>query len=179
MDVGAAALLDNAVARLRSASTLAEVQDIARGTARQVVAADGATVVLLDGDQCYYLDEDSMSPLWKGQRFPVDKCISGWAMVNRQTLVVPDIRVDPRIPQRAYRPTFVRSLIMTPVRRESPLGAIGVYWARRHRATTEEVTALETLSEAVGKSFDQLLEVTHAEAVGSSVSAHPAEGDDE
>ncbi|HEX8869521.1 MAG TPA: hypothetical protein VF821_27915, partial [Lentzea sp.] len=56
--------------RLAAAATLEEVQRIVRTTARSSLAAHGATLVLLDGDLCYYADEDSMSPLWKGQRFP-------------------------------------------------------------------------------------------------------------
>ena len=35
-------------------------------------------------NHCYYADEDAISPLWKGQRFPMSACISGWAMLNRQ-----------------------------------------------------------------------------------------------
>ncbi len=33
-------------------------------------------------------------------------------MLNNQTAAVPDIYVDKRIPYDAYRPTFVRSLII-------------------------------------------------------------------
>ncbi|BBY65102.1 hypothetical protein [Mycolicibacterium helvum] len=35
--------------------------------ARRLSDAHGATVVLLDHALCHYADEDSMSPLWKGQ----------------------------------------------------------------------------------------------------------------
>src|SRR3712207_7329692 len=46
---------------------------------------------------------DSMSPLWKGQRFPAAACISGWAIIHRETVSIADIRTDERIPQEAYR----------------------------------------------------------------------------
>jgi hypothetical protein len=51
-------------------------------------------------------------------------------MLNGQTVVIPDIYLDDRIPHDAYRPTFVKSLVMTPVRMEDPIAAIGAYWAR-------------------------------------------------
>jgi GAF domain-containing protein len=144
--------------RLAEAATLEEVQRIVRTTARSSLAAHGATLVLLDGDLCYYADEDSMSPLWKGQRFPAANCISGWAMLNRQTVAIRDIRFDARIPQEAYRPTFVRSLLMAPILRPEPLGAIGCYWAVPHTATAEETEKLESLAVAAGDALERFPE---------------------
>jgi GAF domain-containing protein len=142
--------VDWAVQMLDESERIEAIQRILRQSVRASVHADGATVVLLDNDKCYYVDEDAMSPLWKGQRFPVSACISGWAMLHRQTVVVPDITIDDRIPQSAYRPTFVRSLVMVPMRVADPLGAIGVYWAGRHRASASEVETLEHIAEAAG-----------------------------
>lgn len=144
--------------RLAEAATLEEVQRIVRTTARSSLAAHGATLVLLDGDLCYYADEDSMSPLWKGQRFPAVNCISGWAMLNRQTVAIRDIRFDSRIPQEAYRPTFVRSLLMVPILRPEPIGAIGCYWAVQHTATPEETATLEALADAAGNALERFPE---------------------
>lgn len=144
--------------RLVEAATLEEVQRIVRTTARSLLAAHGATLVLLDGDLCYYADEDSMSPLWKGQRFPAATCISGWAMLNRQTVAIRDIRFDARIPQEAYRPTFVRSLVMAPILRPEPLGAIGCYWAVPHTASSDETAALESLASVAGEALERFPE---------------------
>lgn len=144
--------------RLAEAATLEEVQRIVRTTARSSLAAHGATLVLLDGDLCYYADEDSMSPLWKGQRFPAVNCISGWAMMHHQTVAIRDIRFDSRIPQEAYRPTFVRSLLMVPVLRPDPIGAIGCYWAIPHAATAEETSTLEALAAAAGDALERFPE---------------------
>ncbi|HEX7307298.1 GAF domain-containing protein [Lentzea sp.] len=144
--------------RLTGAATLEEVQRIVRTTARSSLAAHGATLVLLDGDLCYYADEDSMSPLWKGQRFPAVNCISGWAMMNRQSVAIRDIRFDSRIPQEAYRPTFVRSLLVTPILRPEPVGAIGCYWAVPHSATPAETEALESLALVAGEALERFPE---------------------
>lgn len=153
-------VLQQATAALRRANTLEQVQDVVRTSARQLVEADGATLVLLEGDKCYYADEDAISPLWKGERFPVEQCISGWAMTHRQATVVPDIRLDDRISQSAYAPTFVRSLVMVPIDDESPIGAIGVYWARVRRATDGEVTRLIRLATVTSEALHRVCPIT-------------------
>ena len=73
------------------------------------MGADGLTVVLREGDQVYYAEEDAIGPLWKGQRFAIESCVSGWAMVHRQAVAIADIYADARVPLDAYRPTFVKS----------------------------------------------------------------------
>jgi GAF domain-containing protein len=150
-------MLRDVVAALSRAQSLTVVQHLVRSNARALSDAHGATVVLRDGDRCFYADEDAISPLWKGQRFPITECISGWAMLSRLPAVIPDIRVDDRIPQDAYRPTFVRSLAMIPVRAADPLGAVGVYWSVARRATDEQLAHLSTLAEATGAALERLL----------------------
>lgn len=68
--------LVTAVRELSLVRTLPAVQEIVRTAAREIAGADGATFVLRDGDRCHYADEDAISPLWKGQRFPMRACIS-------------------------------------------------------------------------------------------------------
>jgi GAF domain-containing protein len=138
---------DGYPAALAAAASLAEIGEIVRTSARAVTAADGATFVLRDGDLCFYADEDAVAPLWKGQRFPMAECISGWAMLHRVSVEVPDIEQDDRIPLSSYRPTFVRSLIMTPIGRDRPVGAIGAYWSRRGPQDPGRRVALEALAE--------------------------------
>jgi two-component system CheB/CheR fusion protein len=120
---------------------------IVRNAARDLTGADGATFVLRDGDFCYYAEENAISPLWKGQRFPIETCISGWAMLNAEPAVIEDIYQDSRIPHAIYKPTFVKSLVMVPIRKEDPIGAIGNYWAKKHVPTAEEVSILQALAD--------------------------------
>jgi light-regulated signal transduction histidine kinase (bacteriophytochrome) len=75
-------------------------------------------------------------------------CISGWAMLNRQPVLIEDIFADDRIPHDAYRPTFVKSLVMVPIRRVEPIGAIGTYWARHRTPSAEEVSLLQALADS-------------------------------
>jgi hypothetical protein len=135
------------IQRLSQARDVATVQDIVRRAARRLTGADGATFVLCDVDRCHYVDEDAISPLWKGQKFPMSACVSGWAMNNNQTVVIDDVFADPRVPHDAYRATFVKSMVMVPVRGGSdPIGAIGTYWATHRKPTDEEVRLLEALA---------------------------------
>lgn len=152
----AQARLVTAVQELSLARTVPAIQHIVRTAAREIAHADGATFVLRAGDQCHYVDEDAISPLWKGQRFPLSACISGWAMLHKQHAIVPDIYADPRVPADAYRPTFVKSLVMVPIRSQSPLGAIGAYWARPHTASDEEVALLQALANTTAVAFENV-----------------------
>ncbi len=148
--------LIRAVQELSMARSLDAVAEIVRHAARELVGADGATFVLRDGEQCFYKDEDAISPLWKGQRFPLQACISGWAMLNRQAAVIEDIYLDGRIPHAAYRPTFVKSLVMVPIRTLDPIGAIGTYWASQHRATAGQVEMLQALADATSVALENV-----------------------
>ncbi len=142
------------VQRLSQARTLEAIQAIVRRAARELTHADGATFVMRDVNLCYYADEDAISPLWKGQRFPMSACISGWAMLNRQATIIEDIYADSRIPHDAYRPTFVKSLVMMPIRTVDPIGAIGAYWATQHKATAEEVNLLQALADSTSVAME-------------------------
>lgn len=150
----AADLLIGAMRDLSGARTRNAVADIVKAVARALVGADGATFVLRDGRQCFYLDEDAITPLWKGQRFPMEACVSGWVMDHAEQVVMPDIYVDPRVPHAAYRPTFVKSLVMTPVRRIDPVAAIGIYWADHHQATPEECELLQNLADTTAVALE-------------------------
>lgn len=163
MTTGTPSPVEWAIQLLSEATTVGEVQIAVRTSARAGVNAQGATVVRLEGDECYYLDEDAMSPLWKGQRFPATTCISGWAMIHDQTVAIPDIRVDNRVPVKAYRPTFVLSLLVAPIRAGGrPIGAIGAYWAHKHEATDAEVATLERLASAAGHALERILRAANA-----------------
>lgn len=141
---------------LSLARDLATVMDIVRRAARRLTGADGATFVLRDNGKCFYAEEDAISPLWKGQRFPMSACISGWVMINRQSVMIEDIYEDSRIPSDAYRPTFVRSLAMVPIRTLDPIGAIGNYWATPYLATPEQIKVLQMLADTTAVALENI-----------------------
>lgn len=150
--------------RLTSARSLAEIEEIVGPLARGLIGGDGATLVMRDGDMAFYVNEDAIGPLWKGRRFPLRTCISGIAMLQHESIAIPDIYADDRVPQDAYRPTFVKSLLMTPIRQMEPIGAIGVYWAKPHVASDEEIGIMRVLADSTA---DAIATVAPAPKPGS------------
>jgi PAS domain S-box-containing protein len=142
--------------RLATARSMKAVVDILRATAREIAEAEGIAVVLRDGEFCHYAAEDAVGPLWAGKRFPLVNCISGWAMTHRQTVALADIRLDERIPQAAYRPTFVRSLVMVPVGSPRPVAAIGAYWSDVREHAPETVERLEALARSAAIALENI-----------------------
>ncbi len=127
-----------------------------RQVSRELTGADGATFVPREGNVCYYADEDAISPLWKGRRFPIEMCISGWVMQNREPAIIKDIYQDARIPIDAYCHTFVKSLVMVPIRTLDPVGAIGTYWAKQYQASQEEVRLLCALADTTAVAMENV-----------------------
>lgn len=143
-----------AIEALAGTRSLDAVISVLRAFARQAVGADGIAIVLRDEDQCHYIAEDAMEPLWAGQRFPIAACVSGWAMEHQRTAVIPDIFDDPRVPVDAYRSTFVRSMLMVPIGRFEPIAAVGAYWSESGQPTGNEIALLEALARAASVALE-------------------------
>lgn len=141
---------------LAYAHDLPSITHIVAVAARKLAGADGTTFVLRENGQCYYADEDAISPLWKGKRFPMEACISGWSMLHHKEVLIRDIYQDNRIPHDAYRPTFVKSLCMVPIRKNAPIGAIGNYWAQEYVPTKEQVKLLQILADSTAIALENL-----------------------
>jgi len=136
----------NASERLASATSVEEVVAVLRETARTAVGAEGIAIVIEDNGCCSYVAEDAISPLWRGQSFLSDQCISGWAMRHRETVAIRDVRLDPRVPEDAYALTFVRSLVMVPIGRPVPVAALGAYWSEVRDHDSDTIKTLESLA---------------------------------
>lgn len=150
------ALLAEARQRLVMATNQDAVIETLRLTARKACNCDGITFVLRDGDNCHYVEEDAIGPLWKGQKFPLSACISGWAMLNAKTAVIEDVFTDPRIPYDAYLPTFVKSLIMTPVG-DKHVAAMGAYWKNKRSFTQDEIDTVKNYAATIGAALSDLM----------------------
>ncbi|MBV9843240.1 MAG: GAF domain-containing protein [Sphingomonadaceae bacterium] len=148
--------LVHAVEQLAGAGAMDDVVEIVRTTARRLVGSDGIAMILREEDHCHYVEEDAIGRLWKGQKFPLGSCVSGWAMIHRETVVIPDISQDERVPYDLYRDTFVRSLVMAPVRSGDPIGAIGAYWSESHEPSRDAIETLETLARATATAIENV-----------------------
>jgi diguanylate cyclase (GGDEF)-like protein len=144
------------VQELSLARSLQQIMDIVRVAAREITQSDGASFVLRDNGYCYYAEESAIAPLWKGRRFPMNICIGGWAMFNRQPAIIDDVYADERVPYAAYQPTFIKSMVMVPIRSMDPVGAIGTYWANHHQPTKEEVILLQALADTTAVAMENV-----------------------
>ena len=167
------------VQELSLAQELADVQRIVRTAAREILGCDGATFVLRDEDTCFYADEDAVAQLWKGSRFPMESCIGGWAMLHRQAVVIPDVYDDDRIPHDAYRQTFVKSLVMVPIRRMEPVGAIGAYWAHERTPSADEVALLQGLADSTSVAMAHVQTISELEQRVRDRTAELSQANDE
>jgi hypothetical protein len=139
--------------RLAVARRMEDLAKVVIGETRRLLSADGVSFVLRDDESCYYLDEDAVSPLWRGLKFPMTACISGWSMLNMQTAVISDIYDDARIPHDVYRPTFVKSMVMTPIGVPEPLGAMGVYWSDQRECDSKSLAVIEAIAGAAASAI--------------------------
>ncbi|MCJ2015617.1 GAF domain-containing protein [Methylobacterium sp. J-076] len=153
--------LADAAARLAAAGTIADVVAILGDTAREIVGSDGIAVVLREGECCHYVAEDAVEPLWRGARFPMSECVSGWAMLNCRAVVIPDIESDPRVPQIAYSRTSMRSLAMVPLGFPEAVAALGAYWCAYIDLNDDIVARLERLAAAATAALNRVSHPQH------------------
>ncbi len=149
-------LMTAATERLGSAESLSDILEILRASARAVLRSDGVTVIMREGPLVHYIGEDAVAPLWSGQRFAIETCISGLAMIERQMIVIPDIRLDPRVPLNAYLSTFVASMAVAPIGRGEPVAAIGAYWRSAQPIEHDALVLLDMLAKGASAQLERL-----------------------
>jgi hypothetical protein len=95
---------------------------------RELTSSDGATFVLSVNGFSYYIDENAIDPLWKGERFPINTW-SSWVMQNRQSAIIEDISSDQRISWAFDKSTFIKCMAMVSIcsKERIAVGAIGTY----------------------------------------------------
>jgi GAF domain-containing protein len=152
MDMMADAQVHSDLRLLQSGALLADARSLddivaaLRLTAREIAGGDGVAIVLREDGCCHYVAEDAIEVLWKGQRFPLEACVSGWAMLNDETVVVPDVSLDPRVPVAPYRTKDIRSLVMVPLGSPEPVAALGIYWSALVLHDDATLGRIETLA---------------------------------
>jgi len=156
---------------LTAARSLDEVVSVLRRSARSIAGSDGIAVVLRAGDASFYVAEDAIEPLWCGRRYPLTTCISGWAMLNAETAIVPDIECDPRVPAALYRMTSMRSLVMVPIGSPRPVAALGAYWCASVIPDDATVGRLEALARGAAATLARLQITADASAPQEPVSS--------
>lgn len=136
----------NVISDVTRAEDITHFHTSLKQAAKQLTCSDATSLVLRQGDDCHYIDEESDQPLWKGESFPLSACITGWSMLNATTVIVEDIFKDARIPLALYQGKNIHSLLVVPIDHEHAIGAISVYWKKRHAPSQSEIMQLESLA---------------------------------
>ncbi|MFK3889515.1 ATP-binding protein [Sphingomonas sp. NPDC079357] len=159
-------VLMDASERLADAGSMDEVVEVLRQTAREAIGAEGIAVVIREDERCFYAAEDAISPLWGGNRFDLSVCVSGWAMQHLETVAIPDIARDDRVPHETYKGTFVRSLLMAPIGKPRAIAALGAYWSDVRNHDPETIRRLESLARLAAIAIDKARLLRAAEESG-------------
>jgi len=145
-------LLDNdgdLAAELCTAGSLAALARTIRPAVTARLGCAGASLVLLDGNQCFGVDADPVAPAAAGRRYPVTECLAYWSILYNQVAVISDVDFDERVPSQAHRSGQVRSMVTAPIPGPSgPLGALCGYWPNTREARRAEVGRLQQLARA-------------------------------
>jgi GAF domain-containing protein len=149
---------------LAGAQTVADIVACLRNHARAIIGSDGIAVILRDGQICHYVAEDAIEPLWRGQRFPMSACVSGWAMLNNRSVVIPDLESDPRVPLESYARTSMRTLAIVPMGTPEPVAALGAYWCAFVEPDDATIGLLEDLARIATTAFARVAAHTTASA---------------
>jgi diguanylate cyclase (GGDEF)-like protein len=131
-----------------------EVITLACRAARTLARSDGAAIILNDAGWCHYIEEDCITPLWKGRRVSSNECLSGWVMHHKRGMIIEDVSADSRVSPQAYAETFVRGLAMFPIRTLDPMGAVAIYWSRPYSPTPREVQLLRILADTTAVAME-------------------------
>lgn len=143
-------LLADTIDQLVQVTTIDAVIATVRPVARSIAQADGITIVKRIGEETDYLAEDAIDTLWAGMQFPIDKCLAGRAMVEEQTIIIPDVTHVEGIPLNVYLATFIRSVVAVPIGYGKPSYAICAYWQDAGPIDSDTVVLLEALGRGMG-----------------------------
>ena len=149
-------MVSSAIEALGRVQSIEEALEVLRARVRRIAQSDGVCVIRRVGDRVRYVGEDVVSPLWVGQDFPIETCISGMAMLERRAILIPDISVDSRVPLNAYLSTFVASMAMFPLGTSEPFAALGIYWQTPKPIEPAALTLVETLARSANATFERL-----------------------
>ncbi len=148
-------VLADVIADMAAASTVDALRRLVAPAARRLTGADGAALILRRAGHCSCAGEDAAPPLWGGARRPLEDCVAGLAMLRGEPVVVEDAAGDPRVPDDMYPAAHVGSLAVVPFGGPSPLGALELRWAARHRASQAELAAARALASSAGVALER------------------------
>jgi signal transduction histidine kinase len=148
--------LVHALKSLTASKTMEQMQEAITHSARNLVHSDSAALVMLEDGLCHHVAEDSSIRLWKGGKFSMDECVSGWSISHNKTAVIRDLASDSRVLTKHYASTPIKSLVMAPIFLDRPIGAIGAYWNEVFEPSPTDIKILQTLADSAAMSIENL-----------------------
>lgn len=142
-----------------------DFQGFLKKAAKRLTASDATSVIMRQGEECRYVDEESDRPLWKGMSFPLSSCISGWSILHAQTVAVENIFKDERVPAALYQDKHIQSLLVVPIHNGNVIGAISAYWNQRHMPSHSEIMQLEALASLSSLVFETIKSQSELEEI--------------
>jgi diguanylate cyclase (GGDEF)-like protein len=134
------------LSRIRDMRTLHTVVCTA---AHKLAGTDSAHIYLHTGGQ-------EGARVEAGGRPPVDICIGKWVVQHRRPVLVSDIADDLRIPAEGRNSHGAKSMLMVPIRRSNPIGAIGSYWGQVYRPSEFELNMLQALADSTAMAIESV-----------------------
>lgn len=148
--------LIESIKELSSTHDIESVYRIVTASAKKLTGSEGAKIILREKNECLYAEEEGIGPMWKGKRFPTEKCLCGTVMRNKKPVVIKDVYSDDRINIEDYQTTSIKSVALVPINTNDPLGAIGVYWSKTYEPSEIEIQLLETLADAASRGIENV-----------------------
>ena len=148
--------LIDSIKDLASKHDLESVQQIVTSSARKLTNAEGAALILREGDECLYAEINGIGPLWKGKKYKIETCLCWRVITDKEPVIIKNIYSDRKINITEYTATSIKSLAMVPIGTENPLGAIAVYWSNLFEASEIEIQLLQTLGDAASRAIENV-----------------------
>lgn len=143
--------LHDAVRDICAAHEVEQWIDVTRGRTRALLAADGVAFIIQLADACYCADDDPTAPFGNGRRDATDS--AAWALNHRQTVIVSDLSAEPQLAADESLTAGARSLLIVPVRKPFPVGAMVAYWRTEYRPSQHLGQVAELLADAAAVAF--------------------------
>ncbi|MDB6069550.1 MAG: hypothetical protein JWL81_721 [Verrucomicrobiales bacterium] len=130
---------------------LQAVIDLVADRVRQLVAADGAVVALIEGEELIYSATSGAATCFQGLRVPFHESLSGRCVREGRVLVSEDPSMEGRLVREGCRAEGVKSLMVAPLRSGAlEVGVLKLFSRQSGAFTKRDEVALEILAESLG-----------------------------
>lgn len=115
-----------------------------------IIAADGAIVELVEGDEMVVHAVSGGAANLLGYRIKTENSLSGLCIEKKEILYSPDTELDMRVDRNACQYVGIRALAVVPlIHCDEPLGVLKIYAKNTEAFETGDLQLLELMSELV------------------------------